>query len=304
MHPTTVRQPIPRPPTNVVEPPPPTKRPTIDPTAGFTGIRGTMPTVGPSVPQVQPPVRPPVVEPPITKPVDTGIFGTQAKDYPSTQPSVSVRKPPVKSTLQSTVSNVLETPPPTAQTRRINKDIPAQYKNLAKMHYQTPDSTRTMAPNQAEVVRRAEQEKLRLIQVGKYDKAQEIATKIGQLSNAQNAARNEAIRNSGMGTYTPTSERGFRQATIDETNVGFGGLEQYINMEGIDKLNPYLGEWGPTNPQQLVDVRQGWDTKDFARGDATVQNYLRQLAGTPDSTDEITVGGQQRQRGQQQQPDT
>ena len=283
VQPTTVRQPIPRPPTNVVEPPPPTKRPTIDPTAGFTGIRGTMPTVGPSVPQVQPPVsvrRPPA--PPV--------------DAPAVTPTEQIDPPSVA----KTTDRGDRIPP---RTPIAKQPIPAQYTNLAKMHYQTPDSTRTVAPNQAEVVRRAEQEKLRLVQLGEYDKAQEIAVKIGQLSNSQNAARSEAIRNAGMGTYTPDSERGFRQATIDETNVGFGGLEQYINMEGIDKLNPYLGEWGPTNPQQLVDVRQGWDNKDFARGDATVQNYLQQLAGTPDSTGGITVGGRT-PAPQPTQPDT
>ena len=286
VQPTTVRQPIPRPPTNVVEPPPPTKRPTIDPTAGFTGIRGTMPTVGPSVPQVQPPVsvrRPPA--PPV--------------DAPAVTPTEQIDPPSVA----KTTDRGDRIPP---RTPIAKQPIPAQYTNLAKMHYQTPDSTRTMAPNQAEVVRRAEQEKLRLVQLGEYDKAQEIAVKIGQLSNSQNAARSEAIRNFGVNSATHEYQKGFRQAKVDETNVGFGGLEQYINMDGIDQLNAYKGNWGKTIPQQQVDLQNAWDTKDPSKLKGIVlDEYNRlysQFAGQP-STGGITVGGRT-PAPQPTQPDT
>jgi len=307
----------------------------INPASGFTGTRGTFtpPTSPPTAP-VQPPVRPPVVQPPITKPVDTGIFGIQEKVYPPTtqpttskpsffskdytwekKPTVSVRKPPVKSTLQSTVSNVLETPPPVKpkltqpqptpevpdETGGVLRQVapqpvPWQYKNLEKMHYQTPDSTRTMAPDQAEVVRRAEQEKLRLFNNGEYEKAKEIAVKIGQLSNAQNAARNEAVRNYGVRTTDHEFQKGWKQAKVNETNVGFGGLDQYINMEGIDQLNPYLGTWGKTTPGQQAELGKAWYAKDPSNLTGPVlaeynRLYEQEYGSGKPPVGGITVGG-------------
>ena len=315
----------------------PTPKPTTTtkPTPGFTGTRGTFtpPTFTPTAP-VQPPVRPPVVQP-STQPT-TSKPSFLSKDYIwEKKPTVSVRRPPIKSTLQSTVSNVLGTQPsvkpkptkpqptpevpdetggvlrpkptptmstPVATTTdrgdRIpprtpiaKQPIPAQYKNLAKMHYQTPDSTRTMAPNQAEVVRRAEQEQVRLVQAGEYDKAQEIAVKIGQLSNAQNMARGEAVRNFGVDSATHGYQAPYRQAKVDETNVGFGGLEQYIDMSGIDKLPSYRGTWGKTNPQQNVDLQNAWFTKDPSNLEGPVLAAYNQLYEQEYGSGKPPVGG-------------
>lgn len=225
----------------------------------------------------------PVVQPKPTKPQPT-------PEVPDETGGVLRPKPtPTMSTPVATTTDRGDRIPP--RTPIAKQPIPAKYTNLAKMHYQTPDSTRTMAPNQAEVVRRAEQEKLRLVQLGEYDKAQEIAVKIGQLSNAQNMARGEAVRNFGVDSATHGYQAPYRQAKVDETNVGFGGLEQYIDMSGIDKLPSYKGTWGKTNPQQNVDLQNAWNTKDPSNLTGPVLAAYNQLYEQEYGSGKPPVGG-------------
>lgn len=298
--PTSARRPAP--PKAAVSPQPPV-RPAARRPAPPKAIVNPTPTPKPVVqPPVRQPIRQPVVQPPVRQPTpQPPVSVRRPPPPPKPAPQPVVQSTPTMGTGQSTFSKTGQedapgsVPQPAAQTRQVApKPVPWQYKKLGKMHYQTPDSTRNMAPNQAEVVRRAEQEQLRLFNKGEYEKAQEIAVKIGQLSTAQNAARGEASRRYGVRTTDHEFQKGWKRAKLDETNVGFGGLDQYINMEGIDQLNPYKGTWGKTTPGQQADLGKAWETKDPSNLTGPVlaeYNRLLEKFGGKPSGGGITVGG-------------